>query len=331
MVAAVSDNPLDNSLDNLIDNPSGNSMDNSLDNPIVLDLIDGMEEGVTITAYRQGDYTDLCRGPHVETVKEPSLGLTLPDGKHLRVDYTYKITYETAKDKVGLKLSNSATLDRNGGLDTDDCVNNISIKDSTSATSSTSVPIKLNKLNLNNMNIQVQAGFNIYRYNADDNVWQVATEIREKDVSVGPHSYNTHIVSSSEPSDTWSGWTNATTQNIIDSAVKITTDDYYISLEKGVIYMLVEIEAPNPFIILNEPKFFTYGNEVTSEVAQAAKSALASVPGSFDLDVSSIDNINPSEIASMDVLKDGSAAAIYGTRGTEWRYLDYHQTRRRIC
>lgn len=32
--------------------------------------------------------------------------------------------------------------------------------------------------------------------------------------------------------------------------------------------------------------------------------------------VSSIDNIAPEEIASMDVLKDGSAAAIYGTRGT---------------
>ena len=41
MVAAVSDNPLDNSLDNLIDNPSGNSMDNSLDNPTLLDLGDG--------------------------------------------------------------------------------------------------------------------------------------------------------------------------------------------------------------------------------------------------------------------------------------------------
>ena len=38
MVAAVSDNPLDNSLDNLIDNPSGNSMDNSLGNPTLLDL-----------------------------------------------------------------------------------------------------------------------------------------------------------------------------------------------------------------------------------------------------------------------------------------------------
>ena len=32
--------------------------------------------------------------------------------------------------------------------------------------------------------------------------------------------------------------------------------------------------------------------------------------------VSNIDNISPNEIASMDVLKDGSAAAIYGTRGT---------------
>ncbi len=32
--------------------------------------------------------------------------------------------------------------------------------------------------------------------------------------------------------------------------------------------------------------------------------------------VSNIDNIAPEEIASMDVLKDGSAAAIYGTRGT---------------
>ena len=32
--------------------------------------------------------------------------------------------------------------------------------------------------------------------------------------------------------------------------------------------------------------------------------------------VSGIDNISPDEIASMDVLKDGSAAAIYGTRGS---------------
>lgn len=33
-----------------------------------LDLINGLEDG-TITTYSQGDFTDLCRGPHVETVK----------------------------------------------------------------------------------------------------------------------------------------------------------------------------------------------------------------------------------------------------------------------
>ena len=35
-----------------------------------LDLIENLPEDAVITAYRQGDYTDLCRGPHVETVKE---------------------------------------------------------------------------------------------------------------------------------------------------------------------------------------------------------------------------------------------------------------------
>jgi len=40
------------------------------DDEYKIDLINNMEEGNVITAYRQGDYTDLCRGPHVETVKE---------------------------------------------------------------------------------------------------------------------------------------------------------------------------------------------------------------------------------------------------------------------
>ena len=38
------------------------------DDPYKLDLISGLEDG-HITCYRQGDFVDLCRGPHVETVK----------------------------------------------------------------------------------------------------------------------------------------------------------------------------------------------------------------------------------------------------------------------
>ncbi len=38
------------------------------DDPYKIDLIGGLEDG-NITCYRQGDFVDLCRGPHVETVK----------------------------------------------------------------------------------------------------------------------------------------------------------------------------------------------------------------------------------------------------------------------
>ena len=38
------------------------------DDPYKIDLINGLEDG-NITIYRQGEFADLCRGPHVETVK----------------------------------------------------------------------------------------------------------------------------------------------------------------------------------------------------------------------------------------------------------------------
>jgi len=40
------------------------------DDPYKIDLINGFEQGTTISCYTQGDFTDLCRGPHVESVKE---------------------------------------------------------------------------------------------------------------------------------------------------------------------------------------------------------------------------------------------------------------------
>lgn len=40
------------------------------DDPYKIDLIEKMDESAPITCYTQGDFTDLCRGPHVESVKE---------------------------------------------------------------------------------------------------------------------------------------------------------------------------------------------------------------------------------------------------------------------
>ena len=39
------------------------------DDPYKLDLIERMEDG-TITCYTQGDFTDLCRGPHIPNTKD---------------------------------------------------------------------------------------------------------------------------------------------------------------------------------------------------------------------------------------------------------------------
>ena len=41
------------------------------DDPYKVDLISRMDENeVVISMYTQGDFTDLCRGPHVDTTKE---------------------------------------------------------------------------------------------------------------------------------------------------------------------------------------------------------------------------------------------------------------------
>ena len=39
------------------------------DDPYKIDLIENMPEDEVISCYSQGDFTDLCRGPHVDNVK----------------------------------------------------------------------------------------------------------------------------------------------------------------------------------------------------------------------------------------------------------------------
>ena len=46
------------------------ALDMYKDDPYKIDLINEMTSDTIISCYTQGDFTDLCRGPHVETVKE---------------------------------------------------------------------------------------------------------------------------------------------------------------------------------------------------------------------------------------------------------------------
>mgnify|MGYP000556276514 FL=1 len=61
------------------------------DDPYKLDLIEGLEDG-EITVYRQGEFVDLCRGPHVESVKQlKHFKLLKHSGAYWKVDANNRV------------------------------------------------------------------------------------------------------------------------------------------------------------------------------------------------------------------------------------------------
>ena len=73
-----------------------------------LDLIEHLPEDAIITAYRQGDYTDLCRGPHVETVKQIKYYKLLKasgaywkgDASNKMLQRVYGVCFETEEELI---------------------------------------------------------------------------------------------------------------------------------------------------------------------------------------------------------------------------------------
>ena len=77
------------------------------DDPYKIDLIERMDEDSTvISCYTQGDFTDLCRGPHVESVKELKYFKLLKfsgaywkgDSKNKMLQRIYGICFENEED-----------------------------------------------------------------------------------------------------------------------------------------------------------------------------------------------------------------------------------------
>ena len=77
------------------------------DDPYKIDLINRMDEDSTvISCYTQGDFTDLCRGPHVDTVKELKYFKLLKfsgaywknDAKNKMLQRIYGICFENEED-----------------------------------------------------------------------------------------------------------------------------------------------------------------------------------------------------------------------------------------
>ena len=79
------------------------------DDPYKLDLINEMPEGEIISCYTQGDFTDLCRGPHVETVKEcKNFKLLKVSGAYYKGDSKNKVLQRI----YGICFDNKEDLDK---------------------------------------------------------------------------------------------------------------------------------------------------------------------------------------------------------------------------
>ncbi len=82
------------------------ALDMFKDDEYKLDLINNMEEDSIITCYTQGDFTDLCRGPHVETVKlikyfkllKVSGAYFKGDSKNKMLQRIYGVCFENEED-----------------------------------------------------------------------------------------------------------------------------------------------------------------------------------------------------------------------------------------
>ena len=76
------------------------------DDPYKIDIINNLDEKETISCYTQGDFTDLCRGPHVDSVKECKNFKLLKvsgsyykgDSKNKVLQRIYGICFDTKED-----------------------------------------------------------------------------------------------------------------------------------------------------------------------------------------------------------------------------------------
>ena len=74
--------------------------------PYKIDLINNMDESTIISCYTQGDFTDLCRGPHVESVKQLKYFKLLKvsgayfkgDSKNKMLQRIYGVCFENEED-----------------------------------------------------------------------------------------------------------------------------------------------------------------------------------------------------------------------------------------
>lgn len=195
------------------------------------------------------------------------LTLNLPDEMPLRVTYRYLTARDNDSDYDFVNAMNSISIDTMFVSESSEANQILKVKDKDQASSSTDGGIRLIKVDVGDYSIKLDAGFQLHRWNASQSCWETATEIGYV-TQEGGQATNIHQVTEWTKSDEVSGEVGGENYPVTIRTDK--NDDYQISLQTGTIYKIVEVEAPNPYFQLAEPRYFVYGNAPSSSVISDA-------------------------------------------------------------
>lgn len=164
----------------------------------------------------------------------------LPDERHLEIKYIYHITPNTASTSgySSYTIKNDAEIEYGGSIQAASHQNTYDLDRESSAHTVTSDYIKIHKVDSDNFAIRLDgAKFNLYRWS--DSVWQPMTD----EVTQG----------NGEVQAQW-GIETSTPKDLITSN---ESGEYRLpALEQSVLYKLIEVQAPQNYIISTTPYYF---------------------------------------------------------------------------
>lgn len=183
------------------------------------------------------------------------MGLTVPDGKYLQIEYQYLCSLREGGDSDGVKLVNTVTVDSSLAADeTAEDEKTIKIDSSNSAeiTSNPKGTYTLKKVDVGDYSATLSAGFNLYKWDADSSAWLPLIGIEERTDDNGTKYWLPRYGGSTDNSESFT----------------VPGDGYLIKLDSEKFYKIVEVDPPDGYSDenANHTEYFYTNSQIPSEI-----------------------------------------------------------------